>query len=110
MAYNSPFSPFGPTVLVGTSSVQVSSSNNDQPTSYRVKNMLSTTQYFSWKPPQPGDAVQSITVTAPTAGNPSANTIGMLPYSVEIFGGLPGNAWFEADAAGAFEITPGEGL
>jgi hypothetical protein len=34
----------------------------------------------------------------------------MLPYSVEIFGGLPGNAWFEADAAAAFEITAGEGL
>jgi hypothetical protein len=34
----------------------------------------------------------------------------MLPYSVEVFGGLPGNAWFEADIAGAFEITAGEGL
>ena len=110
MAYNSPFSPFGPTVLVGTSSVQVNTTNNTQPTSYRVKNMLSTTQYFSWKAQQPGDAVQSITVTAPTAGNPAKDTIGMLPYSVEIFGGLPSNAWFEADAAGAFEITAGEGL
>ena len=110
MAYNSPFSPFGPTYLVGTSSVQVQSSNGNQPTSYRVKNMLGTTQYFSWLPPQPNNATQNVTVTAPTAGNPSANTIGMLPYSVEIFGGLPGNAWFEADAAGAFEITPGEGL
>ena len=110
MAYNSPFSPFGPTVLVGTSAVQVSSSNNDQPTSYRVKNMLNATQYFSWKPPQPENAVQTITVTAPTDGNPSANTIGMLANSVEVFGGLPANAWFEADAVGAFEITPGEGL
>jgi hypothetical protein len=34
----------------------------------------------------------------------------MLPYSVEVFGGLPANAWFEADAAGAFEITAGEGV
>ena len=110
MAYNSPFSPFGPTYLVGTTSVQVKSTNNDQPTSYRVRNLLGTSQYFSYLPPQPGDATQSITVTAPVAGTPSANTIGMLPYSVEIFGGLPGNAWFEADAAAAFEITPGEGL
>ena len=110
MAYNSPFSPFGPTYLVGTTSVQVKSTNNDQPTSYRVRNLLGTNQYFSYLPPQPGDATQSITVTAPVAGTPSANTIGMLPYSVEIFGGLPGNAWFEADAAAAFEITPGEGL
>jgi len=110
MAYNSAFSPFGSTVLVGTTAVQVSISNNDQPTSYRVKNMLGTTQYFSWKAPQPGDATQTITVTAPVAGTPSAATIGMLPYSVEVFGGLPGNAWFKADAVGAFEITPGEGL
>lgn len=110
MASNNAFSPFGPTVLVGTSSVQVQSSNNTSPTSYRVRNLLSTQQYLSWTAPQPGDAVQSITVTAPTAGNPSANTLGLLPLSVEVFGGLPANAWFEASAAGAFEITPGEGV
>lgn len=110
MAYNSPFSPFGPTYLVGTTSVQVQSSNGNQPTSYRVKNMLSTTQYFSWLPPQPNNATQNVTVTAPVAGTPSPNTLGMLPYSVEIFGGLPNNAWFKADAVGAFEITAGEGL
>jgi hypothetical protein len=109
MATNNAFSPFGPTVLVGTSSVQVKSNNNLSPTSYRVRNLLETTQYFAWSAPQPGDAVQSITVTAPTAGNPQ-NSIGMLPSSVEVFGGLPANAWFEADAVGAFEITPGEGL
>jgi hypothetical protein len=110
MAYNSPFSPFGPTYLVGTSSVQVKSSNNNNPTSYRVRNLLPSTQYFSWVAPAPGDAVQNVTVTVPTAGVPSANTIGMLPNSVEVFGGLPANAWFEAGSAGAFEITPGEGL
>jgi hypothetical protein len=60
--------------------------------------------------PAPGGSTPSITVTAPTAGNPSANTIGMLPYTVEIFGTLPPNAYFKADAAGAFEVTPGEGL
>jgi len=110
MAYDSPFSPFGATYLVGTTSVQVQSSNGNQPTSYRVRNLLSTVQYFSWLPPQPNDAVQNVTVTVPTAGNPSANTIGMLPFSVEVFGGLPANAWFEANAAGAFEITAGEGV
>jgi len=110
MAYDSPFSPFGATYLVGTTSVQVQSSNGNQPTSYRVRNLLSTVQYFSWLPPQPNDAVQNVTVTVPTAGNPSANTIGMLPFSVEVFGGLPANAWFEANAADAFEITAGEGV
>lgn len=110
MAYNSPFSPFGPTALVGVTPVQVYSSSNTQPTSYRVRNLLSTPQYFSWKAQQPENPTPTITVTAPTAGVPSANTIGMLPNSVEVFGGLPGNAWFEADAAAAFEITAGEGL
>jgi len=110
MAFNTPFSPFGSTVLVGTTAVQVSSSNNTQPTSYRVRNMLATAQYFSWKAPQPGDAAQTITVTAPVAGTPSAATIGMAAGADEVFGGLPGNAWFKADAVAAFEITPGEGL
>ena len=110
MAFTSAFSPFGSTVLVGTTAVQVSTSNNTDPTNYRVKNMLSTTQYFTFKAPQPNNATQTITVTAPIAGTPSAQTIGMLPYSVEIFGGLPANSWFKADAAAAFEITPGEGL
>jgi hypothetical protein len=34
----------------------------------------------------------------------------MLPGSVEVFSGIPANAWFLANAVGAFEITPGEGL
>ena len=33
--YNSAFSPFGPTYLVGTSAVQVKSNNNMYPTGYR---------------------------------------------------------------------------
>jgi len=109
---NGPFTPFGPTVLVGTSEVQVSSTTrNTGPTSYRVRNLLSTAQYFSWAPAAPlGAAAPSITVTAPTAGVPSANTIGMNGNGVEVFGGLPPNAYFKANAAAAFEITPGEGL
>ena len=108
MAYNSPFTPFGPTVLVGTSEVQVNTSNNDNQTSYRVRNVSASVQYFSWAPST--GATPSITVTAPTAGNPSYNTIGMLGNSIEVFGGLPPNAWFKADAVAAFEITAGEGL
>ena len=108
--YNSPFTPFGPTYLVGTSPVQVASSNNDNPTSYRIRNTSASAQYISWYPQQPGNPTPTITVTAPTAGNPSASTLGFLPTSVEVIGGIPPNAWFEADAAGAFEVTAGEGL
>lgn len=107
---NSSFAPFGPVYLVGTSAVQVLSKNNANCTSYRVRSLLTTTQYLSWAPPGAPGSTPSITVTAPTAGNPSAFTIGLLPSTVEVFGGMPPNAWFKADAAGAFEIIPGEGL
>lgn len=109
---NGAFVPFGPTVLVGTSEVQVSSGmRNTGPTAYRVRNLSTSAQYFSWAPAAPlGGAAPSITVTIPTAGNPSANTLGMAAGNVEVFGGLPANAFFKANAAGAFEITPGEGL
>ncbi len=110
MAYNSAFSPWGPTYLVGTSSVQVKSNNNNYPTSYRVKNLLTTNAYLAWAPQEPQDASVTVpTPAAPTAGNPK-NVLGLLPNSVEIFSGIPPNAWFLANAVGAFEITPGEGL
>jgi len=108
--YNSPFTPFGPTYLVGTSPVQVSTNNNDNPTSYRVRNTSASAQYLAWYAPSPGNPTPTITVAAPTAGSPKRQTLGFLPSSVEVFGGIPANAWFQADAAGAFEITPGEGL
>ena len=111
MAYNSSFSPFGPTVLVGTSSVQVKTTNNDNPTSYRIRNLSTSAQYFRWAAPKPGDVAVTVpAAAAPSAGVVAPNTIGMLPNSVETFSGLPANAWFIASAAGAFEITPGEGM
>lgn len=108
---NGAFVPFGPTVLVGTSEVQVTSTRNTRPSSYRVRNLLSTPQYLSWAPAPPlGGAAPSITVTAPSAGVPSPNTLGLNGNGVEVFGGLPSNAFFKANAAACFEITPGEGL
>lgn len=103
----SAFAPTGPAYLVGTSAVQVVSTSNC--TTYRVRSLLTTTQYFTYAAPAAG-TTPSITVTAPTAGSPSTFTVGLLPSTVEVFGGLPPNAWFKADAAGAFEIIPGEGL
>ena len=107
---NGAFVPFGQTYLVGTSSVQVLSQGNQGATSYRIKAMLTTPQYLRWAPPDPtGTAITVGSVTAPTAGSPSTNTIGFLAGSIEIMS-FPANAWFKADAVGAFEITPGEGL
>ena len=106
---NSAFAPFGPTYLVGTSAVQVLSTNNNGSTSYRVRSLLATTQYLSWAPAGVANAAPTITVTAPGA-SPSAYTLGITPGTVEVFGNLPPNGFFKADIAAAFEITPGEGL
>jgi hypothetical protein len=106
---NSAFAPFGPTYLVGTSAVQVLSTNNNGSTSYRVRSLLATTQYLSWAPAGVANATPTITVTAPGA-LPSAYTLGITPGTVEVFGNLPPNGFFKADIAAAFEITPGEGL
>lgn len=109
MAYDAAFGPFGQTFLVGTSPVQVSSNNQVGPTSYRVRNLSSAQQYFAWVAPAPGNATPTMTVTAPVAGTPQT-VIGMAGTTVEVFGNLPPNAWFQASAAGAFEITAGDGL
>ena len=106
---NSAFAPFGPTYLVGTSAVQVLSTNNNGSTSYRVRSLLATTQYLSWAPAGVANAAPTITVAAPGA-SPSAYTLGITSGTVEVFGNLPPNGFFKADAAAAFEITPGEGL
>ena len=63
---NGAFVPMGQTYLVGTSSVQVKSQGNQTPTSYRIKAMLTTTQYLRWAPPDPtGTAITVGSVTAP---------------------------------------------
>ena len=106
---NSAFAPFGPTYLIGTTAVQVLSTNNNGSTSYRVRSLLATTQYLSWAPAGVANAAPTITVTAPGA-SPSPYTLGITPGTVEVFGNLPPNGFFKADIAAAFEIPPGEGL
>ena len=106
---NSAFAPFGPTYLIGTTAVQVLSTNNNGSTSYRVRALLTTAQYLSWAPAGVANAAPTITVTAPGA-SPSPYTLGITAGTVEVFGNLPPNGFFKADIAAAFEITPGEGL
>jgi hypothetical protein len=107
--YNSAFSPFGPTYLVGTSAVQVKSSNNFYPTGYRIVNLTSSLVRVSWQPQEPFDATSTPVVTAPSAGVPSFNTLAIPANGVGVFAGIPPNAWFIASAA-SVEITPGEGI
>ncbi len=104
------FSPKGQTFLVTTSDVQIKTQDNVNAISYRVRNLLTVTAYFGWKPADPTGATVTIgTVTTPTAGSPSQNVIGMFPQSVEVFT-LPPNVWMKSDTANAFEVIAGEGI
>jgi hypothetical protein len=102
MSISSAFQPQGPTYLVGTAAVQITSGTGS--CCYRVRNLAAVTQYFTW-----GNASTVTSVGAPSLGTPSANTFGLLASSVETFE-LPGNVWLIASSATGFEVTPGEGL
>lgn len=106
MSTTSAFIPQGPTYLVVATAIQCPSSMtlSNPVQSFRVRNLSASPQYFTW-----GTASTVTSVGAPSAGVPSANTIGMLGSSVETFM-LPPNAWFIASTATGFEFTPGEGL
>ena len=96
----SAFTPTGPTVLVGTSAVQVTPTGAGNVT-YRVRNINALLEYLTW------GATSSITSQgAPSSGTPSAATIGMNTGGVEYFT-LPAGSYFIASAAASFEITPG---
>ena len=100
------FSPWGPSYLVVNSTVQVTTLDGSQPTSYRIINLASANQCFSW-----GTTSASVpTPTAPTAGNPATRILCMLPLTAETFHGLPPNGYFQASAATGFYVTPGEGF
>ena len=109
MAYDSTFTPKGPTYLIGISAVQANASNpSEASTSYRVRCLA--TAYLEWVTNNDvGAPPPVLTVTAPSAGVPQTNTMGMTIGGVETFT-LPPNAWFQSSVAAAFEITPGEGV
>lgn len=101
------FQVWGPSVLVGTTVVQVQSTNGSPPTGYRVRCLV--TGYFSWANSSGPTPPAIPTPTAPTAGVPSYNTIGMTAGGIETFE-LPPNAYFLSNNAAGFEITPGQGM
>jgi hypothetical protein len=106
--YDSAFQPTGPTVTVDGTTRQVPST---MPAAsfmqYRIRNVNTTGAYIAYSTPNIASGTPTVTVTAPVAGTPQANTIGMLGSSVEVFT-LPAGAFFIA-SAGTFEVTPGEG-
>jgi hypothetical protein len=103
MSVDTVFKPLGPSVLVGTTAVQIVTSANPAGVStFRVRNTQAVVAYFAY-----GSASVAAPV-APTAGGPAYNTIGMLPGSIETFE-LPAASYFIAAAVGGFEMVPGQG-
>jgi hypothetical protein len=96
------FAPYGSVYLIGTTPVQVLTTNNVNPTSYRIRCLV--TGYISWGP---NSGVP--TPTAPTAGVPSPTTLGMSAGGIETFT-LPPNGYFQSSNAAGFEVIAGEGV
>ena len=107
--YDSAFTPQGPTYTVSGAPVQAISSNRQGCSNYRIRNLATSVQYFGWAPPLPSGNAPTVSAAAPTPLNPSANTIGMVASSVEVFSLTP-NAWFNCGTGATFEVTPGEGM
>lgn len=106
--WSQPFQPKGPTYLVTTTAVQVSTSDNTPAAGYRVRNLSTVSAgYIAWYPPI---AVGAPTITSipPSVLTSAPNTIGIVAGAVEKFV-LPPNAWLQASAGAQFEVTPGEG-
>ena len=103
------FTPFGPTYRVSGTPVQCLTTNNQNATSYRVRNALAAVSFFSWAPPLANGNAPTISTVTPVVGSaPVSNTVGMVASTVEVFC-LPPNAWFASGSGDAFEVTPGEG-
>jgi hypothetical protein len=101
-----PFQPTGPTILVDNTARLIGinvNANGAAGNNYRIRNLSTSAQYFTH-----GAASTVTSAGAPTAGVPSANTIGMAGSGVEVFSGLM--AWMIASSSTGFEVTPGDGL
>jgi hypothetical protein len=105
MSIDTVFKPTGPTVLVANTATQVANQNSGGVYSFRVINLATTVQRFSWG--QTAAAATALAGGAPVAAG-TPNTITMLGSSVETFE-IPIAAFFIASSATGFEFTPGQG-
>ena len=80
------------------------------PSGYRIVNITSSAIRVSWQPQEPNDGTSTPVVTAPSLTVPSYNTFYIPANGVQVFSGIPPNAWFLSSAASSAEITPGEGI
>jgi site-specific recombinase XerC len=103
MAIDTVFCPLGPTTLVANTAVTIQKSQGAGSYSYRVRNLSSSQQWFTW------GGTSSVASLTPAAGVPAPNTIGMLPTSVETFEITGATVYFIASSSTGFEFTPGQG-
>ena len=103
---DSTYSPLGPATFDGTATVQVTANGGQANPGYRIRNISSSVQCFSWS----AASANIVAPVVPTAGVPSQTTICMIPTSVETFYGLPNNAYFQASTSTGFEIEAGIGF
>lgn len=105
MSIDTTFRPISPLTFVGATAVQIiaQGANTGAAGTFRVRNISSSVQYFTW-----GSTSAVTSAGAPTAGVPSSNTVGLLPNSVESFE-IPVYSWFIASSSTGFEFTAGIG-
>jgi hypothetical protein len=99
---NTTFQPVGPTVaLVSGTSVQANAApSNNLGDCFRIINnsTVAAAHRIAWG--------RASAVAIPTAAGPQNL---LVPASAVIYLCLPADSWFNADASGVFEITPGIG-
>lgn len=96
-----PFAAVGPTFTVSTAAVQLPGSVGSGG-SFRVRCLA--TGYLAW------GTSNAVTVTAPVAGTPQLNVLGMTIGAVEKISGIPIGGWLISSVASGFEVTQGDGI
>jgi hypothetical protein len=105
MSIDTVFKPTGPTALVVNTASQVANQNAGGVYMFRVINLSTSIQRFSWG--RTAAAATALAGAAPAVtGTP--NTITMLGGTVETFE-IPCDSFFIASTVTGFEFTPGQG-
>ncbi len=104
MSVDTTFKPIGATAFVPATTATVRPVDSGaylSVTTFRVRCVIAG--YLNW-----GSQSTLGAAVAPTAGNPSPNTIGMAANAVAYLE-VPANSYFRGDGTATFEITPGTG-
>lgn len=96
-----PFAAGGPTFLVVNAAVQIPPGAGQ---SFRIVNLAAAVQYIAW------GLTNGVTVTAPTAGTPQPNTLGLAAGAERTITIPTPGLFFIASAATGFLVTQGDGV